>query len=74
MAIPIEKESRELFKQFHCHEQCVFCNKETTTWHKETNKPVCETCAQKHDVSELVLIKTNIIKSIDEILWDLAKK
>lgn len=53
MAIPIEKESKELYKETHCYEQCYFCKKETDTWHMGTNQPVCPLCSKEHKVSEL---------------------
>lgn len=53
MAIPIEKEPKEFWQEFKCHERCYFCNKETNTWHIGTNQPVCSLCAKEHKVSEL---------------------
>lgn len=58
--IPIEKEPPELYKEFRkTYESCYFCKKNTDTWHEPTNKPVCETCAKAHDVSELKQVKNN---------------
>lgn len=51
--IPIKKEPKELYKQFNSYENCNFCRKETDTWHKKTNKPVCEVCAKSHKVIDL---------------------
>lgn len=52
MAIPIEVEPPELFKEFGFYECCTFCEKPTDTWHKITNNPVCIECAKTHNVAE----------------------
>lgn len=51
--IPIKKEPQEMYDNTHVYEKCVFCKQATNTWHEKTNNPVCESCAQKHKVSEL---------------------
>jgi hypothetical protein len=51
--IPVIKEPKELFLEFHIHEHCFFCQKPTDTWHNGTNQPVCKKCAKVHKVSEL---------------------
>lgn len=51
--IPIKKEPKELYKEFRCYEKCKFCRKETDTWHKKTNTPVCNICAKSHTVADL---------------------
>lgn len=51
--IPIIKEPAEMYEMTHLYEHCVFCNKNTDTWHIKTNNPVCKECAKNHKVSEL---------------------
>ncbi len=51
--IPIEKEPKEFYENLRVYENCFFCAIPTDTWHKKTNKPVCEICAKVHKVSEL---------------------
>ena len=51
--IPIEKEPKELYKEFKVHEVCVFCRKPTAFWNLKTNNPVCEDCSKVHNESEL---------------------
>lgn len=34
-------------------EHCFFCSVPTRTWHMATNTPVCEGCAQTHEVEAL---------------------
>jgi len=34
-------------------ERCVFCRNGTPYWHRESNTPVCECCAETHSVSEI---------------------
>ena len=51
--IPIKKEPKELYREFKAYEKCVFCKKQTDTWHESTNTPVCKVCAKVHKVSEL---------------------
>ena len=58
--IPIKKEPPEYFKKFKVYENCFFCNNETNMWNTQTNQPVCNKCAENHDLYELT-IKTNII-------------
>ena len=53
MPIIIEKEPKELFKEFKVYENCYFCKNKTDTWNKEKNKPIYEECAKKHDISEI---------------------
>jgi hypothetical protein len=61
--IPIKKESKELYKQFHVYENCIFCNKETDTWHLPTNQPVCSNCAKNYKVSDIESFKIRESKS-----------
>lgn len=35
------------------YEKCIFCHNTTTTWHENTNNPVCVTCASKKKVSDI---------------------
>ena len=51
--IPIKKEPEEFYREFKVYEKCKFCLKETDTWHQETNTPVCEDCAEIHEVVDL---------------------
>jgi len=51
--IPIEKEPKELYKEFRVYENCYFCKRPTNTWHEATNRPVCTRCSKIHEVSEL---------------------
>ena len=51
--IEIHKEPEGLHLERGGFERCVFCGWPTAHWHLGTNNPVCETCAPKHDVSEL---------------------
>jgi hypothetical protein len=62
--IPIEKEPKELFKEFRVYENCKFCRKPTDTWNKKTNTPVCDPCAKTHDVCDLPISNFNPIKKI----------
>lgn len=34
-------------------EACLFCGRATRTWHKSTNTPMCERCAQVNEVEEI---------------------
>lgn len=34
-------------------EGCHFCDNKTKFWNEHTNNPVCQSCAEKHDVSDL---------------------
>ena len=65
--IPIEKEPKELRIEFRIYELCNFCKKETDTWHKKTNTPVCLSCAKSHKVSELKDQRTWKVLTMDEI-------
>lgn len=56
--IPIEKEPKELYKEFRVYEKCAFCQKETNTWHRETNTPVCNDCAESHTSEHLSKIQS----------------
>jgi hypothetical protein len=52
--IIVEQEPEEIKKQFWgAMERCVFCFKETTTWHKQTNTPICEDCAKTQSVETI---------------------
>lgn len=52
MCIRIYKEPSEyqLSPEF---EHCIFCDCQTNMWHEESNRPVCVTCAQLFDESEI---------------------
>lgn len=52
MTIPIIEEG-DTWKEIGLHEGCHFCKTKTTTWHENTNNPVCASCAKKHKVAEL---------------------
>ena len=55
MTIPLVKESEEIREEFPSTiECCVFCKQQTIHWHEDTNSPVCQDCAEKHDVVELM--------------------
>ena len=62
--ILIEKESADLFEEFKCYENCHFCKKQTDTWHKESNNPVCVPCSEIHNEDELIpnAQKTNNVR------------
>lgn len=34
-------------------ERCDFCGVQTRYWHKETNTPVCEGCANVHTMPDI---------------------
>jgi len=51
--IPIKKEPKEFYFEFKVYERCRFCQKETDTWHKKTNTPICKDCSRSHKVSEI---------------------
>jgi len=34
-------------------EGCHFCDNKTKFWNEHTNNPVCQSCAEKHDVIDL---------------------
>ena len=51
--IPIKEESSNFRANFGCYENCHFCRKPTSTWHENTNNPVCSRCAKEHRVKEL---------------------
>jgi len=51
--IPIKKEHHEMYAFTGMYERCHFCNKQTDTWHDNTNNPVCFNCAKTHKVAEL---------------------
>ena len=51
--IPVWNEEAEWRENGYPLEQCVFCNKPTTTWHENTNNPVCVDCAKTHTVQEI---------------------
>jgi hypothetical protein len=54
MTIPTQEETKDLYDNTHILEVCVFCLKKTKFWHMRTNNPVCQICAKKHKVSELI--------------------
>lgn len=60
MAIPIELEDPQLYKETKVYEDCVFCGAECKYWQKRTNNPVCPICAKSHKVSELTNWKKRI--------------
>ena len=51
--ILIEREPLYLFKERGGYEPCEFCKNPTVYWHKNTNNPVCPSCAKNHTVNEL---------------------
>ena len=51
MPILIEQEPEELFSA--PAEKCIFCNVETRFWNVECNKPVCTTCAESLEQSDV---------------------
>lgn len=51
--IPIKKEPAEMYKETKVYEKCIFCKKETDTWHEKTNTPACKTCAPKYLLRDL---------------------
>lgn len=54
--IPVWTETTSIQKEFPgLFEDCVFCKKETTTWHENTNSPCCVSCAETHKVSEFTV-------------------
>ena len=52
MTIPIIEED-DTWKEAGIYEKCHFCRETTTTWHENTNNPVCASCAKTHKVAEL---------------------
>lgn len=52
--ISLEKEPKELFKEFRCYELCIFCKKQTDTWNKQLNKPICVQCAKSKTVEDIL--------------------
>lgn len=54
--IPIKEEPKDMYENTGVYEQCTFCNRQTKMWHEESNNPVCETCADKYTVEELLKI------------------
>ena len=59
--IRVEIEGVEFQKELP--EVCVFCGKIGRHWHKETNTPMCKSCSDSRDVSEIGRAK-NPIKTI----------
>lgn len=55
--IPLIKEIPELYKESRCYENCIFCGQDTDMWHESTNTPVCQSCAIRHTVTELLEVK-----------------
>lgn len=54
MPIEIHREPEEIRKAFpRIFERCHFCTRETDMWDKSGFTPVCDSCAKKHDESEL---------------------
>lgn len=56
--ITIEEEDVEVLRSWgmgleNVRENCHFCNTPTSTWHIPSNTPVCGSCAQVNNVSEL---------------------
>ena len=52
--IPLVKESKNYFSEFHVYENCYFkCGNKTKYWHWRTNQPICKVCAKNHKVSEV---------------------
>lgn len=57
--IPIVLEDTEILKMWGLGvekiiENCRFCSTPTRYWHKETNTPVCQVCAEKFEVKDLI--------------------
>lgn len=53
--IKIEREPEEITKEFRgILEHCVFCKKTTPFWSFKPHRPVCEACAKKKTVKELI--------------------
>ena len=49
-----DSESLEDRKATNCPlEDCVFCKEKTSTWHENTNNPVCLKCAKLYRVSDI---------------------
>ena len=58
MGIPVTREDTNALKQWglgleKIQEACGFCRMETPFWHLATNHPVCESCAGKHETTDL---------------------
>ena len=55
--IPLYTESSESLnsrKQLGCGlEHCVFCNQKTSTWHENTNSPICIKCAKIKKIKDI---------------------
>jgi len=51
--IRLTLETPDMYKNTRVYEDCVFCKRSCTTWHKRTNNPVCPDCAKNRLVSEL---------------------
>lgn len=50
--IPVQLESKEWAGQML--EDCIFCETPTAYWHKMTNMPVCQSCAENVDESDVL--------------------
>lgn len=49
-----ESESIKDRKAMRCPlEDCVFCRAKTSTWHENTNNPICLKCAKLYKVSDI---------------------
>lgn len=50
--IPVQLESKEWAGQML--EDCIFCETPTAYWHMATNMPVCQSCAENVDESDVL--------------------
>lgn len=66
--IPIAKEPKEYYQDWHCYEKCIFCDNDTDTWYEKKNIPVCETCAKKHTVKEAIKINERLTEELNRRL------
>ena len=52
--IPVWTETTSIINEFPSTiEDCIFCRKQTRTWHENTNNPICIDCANTHKVSDI---------------------
>jgi len=53
MNIKIEPEPKEWTKLKLPQENCIFCAQQTNMWNIASNRPVCKTCSQMYNFSQI---------------------
>lgn len=51
--ITVERESVDLYENTGVYERCVICKSATAYWHKESNTPCCQSCAEVNNLNQL---------------------